>query len=415
MPVMPQTLLIHHIRRILTPPPAHQPLSGKAQGSLHTHDDAWLLIEDGRIVGSGSMSEPLPRAERRFDAEGGMVLPAFVDAHTHLVFAASREGEFVDRIRGLSYQEIARRGGGILNSALRLRQTSEEALFAQAMQRLEGLIRLGTGAIEIKSGYGLDTESELKMLRVIRRMKEAAPVPVRATFLGAHALPPEYRDDREGYLALIEREMLPRIADEGLADYMDVFCEKVAFSVDETDRLLEAADRYGLRPRIHTNQFHSMGGIEVAVRHGAISVDHLEVVNDEEIRTLAASDTMATLLPSAPFFLNDPYPPARRLIEAGIPVVLASDYNPGSSPSGNMWLVWSLACIKMRMLPEEGLVAATLNAAHSLGLADHLGSIAPGKKAHLIVTRPAPSLAYLPYSFGENHVRAVLIGNQWYF
>lgn len=411
---MNDTLLIHHIGQIVSPPPAPKPLSGASQGALQIHADTWLLVEDGRIARIGSMREPLPRAQRRFDAEGGLVLPAFVDAHTHLVFAASREGEFVDRLRGLSYEEIARRGGGIVNSALRLRRTSEDALFKSAMQRLEQLIALGTGAIEIKSGYGLDTDSELKMLRVIRRIKESAPLPVKATFLGAHALPPEYRNEREAYLDLIETQMLPRIAQEGLADYVDVFCEKVAFSAQETDRLLEAAARYGLRPRIHTNQFHSMGGIKVAVRHRAISVDHLEVLNETELQTLAASDTMATLLPSAPFFLDDPYPPARRIIEADIPVVLASDYNPGSSPSYNMWLVWALACIKMKMLPEEALVGVTLNAAHALELADRLGSLSPGKQAHLIVTKAVPSLAYLPYAFGENHVRAVLVGGRWY-
>ncbi len=412
---MSESLLIHHIGCLVSAPAAATPLSGNQQGQIETHEDVWILIEDGHIQRIGSMHEPLPRTQHTYHAQGGMVLPAFVDSHTHLVFAASREGEFVDRIRGLSYQEIAQRGGGIINSAKKLRQTDEQQLFEQALERIYQLIHLGTGALEIKSGYGLNAEAELKMLRVIRRLKEAVPIPIKATFLGAHALPPEYVNQRKAYLRLIEKEMLPRIAEQGLADYMDVFCEQVAFTASETDRLLDAAARYGLKAKIHTNQFHSMGGIEVAVKHQARSVDHLEVVAPHEIELLAQHrTTIATLLPSAPFFLNDPYPPARRLIDAGVPLALASDYNPGSSPSGNMWLVWALACIKMRMLPQEALVAATLNGAHAIDLDTSLGSLQPGKRAHLIITRPAPHLAYFPYAFGQNHVQAVYVGNKWF-
>jgi len=344
------------------------------------------------------------------DARGKMVFPCWCDSHTHLVFAATREGEFVDRIKGLTYQEIAQRGGGILNSARHLRDTPEEVLLEDAYARLQEVIRQGTGAIEIKSGYGLTLESELKMLRVIRQLKGMTDATIKATFLGAHALPPEFKENRNGYIDLIINKMLPRIADEDLADYCDVFCEKVAFTPEETERIIEAGLKYGLRPKIHTNQFNCMGGIQAAIKHNALSVDHLEVVNEEEIAALqAAPNTIAALLPSAPFFLNDHFPPARKLMDADIPIALATDYNPGSSPSGKMSFVVSLACIKMRMIPEEAINAATLNGAFAIDCQQDMGSITRGKVANFFITKKISSLAQLPYSFGSDLVEQVFI------
>lgn len=370
---------------------------------------AWLLCRDGRIADFGPMATCPEGGYPRLDAAGGDILPAWVDSHTHLVFAHSREGEFRQRIEGLSYAEIAARGGGILNSAARLREMPEEELYEKARQRLEEVILQGTGAIEIKSGYGLDTESELKMLRVIRRLKEQGPIPVRATLLAAHALPPAYRDNRQGYLRLIEEEMLPRAAGEGLADYIDVFCEKAFFQPEEMERILEAGLRYGLRGKVHTNQFYSFGGIQSAIRCGALSVDHLEVVTATDTQDMLTSGIYPVLLPSAPFFLGDHYPPAREMIDAGLGVALASDFNPGTSPSGRMAMVLTLACTQMRMLPEEAVHAATINGACTLQWERELGSIAPGKRANLLLTRPMPSLAYLPYAFGTDLIRQVLV------
>lgn len=386
-----------------------EPLRGSDMQSLPQIENAWLAIDQGLIHSFGPMENPFAGEAERYDAGGGLMLPCWVDSHTHIVFAASREQEWVDRINGLSYQEIAARGGGILNSARRLRETPEDELFHRALQRLHELIALGTGAIEIKSGYGLDEDSELKMLRVIRRLREAAPIPVRATFLGAHALPPEYKNNRSGYLDMLLQRLLPRIAEEGLADYIDVFCEKGFFTVEDTIRIIEAGAKHGLRAKIHTNQFNSLGGIQAAVERSALSVDHLEVVNEEETRALAGSDVIATLLPSAPFFLRDPYQPARQLLEADVAVALASDYNPGSSPSGNMNLVLSLACIALRMRPEEAINAATWNGACALELQYEVGAVAPGLRANLILTKPVPSPAYLPYAFGSNLIREVWI------
>ncbi len=386
-------------------------VAGADMQALPQVDDAYLLIENGRFRAFGPMAECPGRAGEVIDAGGRFVFPSWCDSHTHLVFAASREEEFVDRIRGLSYEEIARRGGGILNSARRLRETPEEELLAPAYERLREIQAFGTGAVEIKSGYGLTVESELKMLRVIRRLKDMAGMPVKATFLGAHALPPEYRDKREGYLRLIIEEMLPRIAGEGLADYIDAFCEKGFFTVAETEQLMEAGARYGLKAKVHVNQFNSLGAVAACVRHGALSVDHLEVVSDEDIDSLKGGATMATLLPSAPFFLNGHYQPARRLIGAGLPVALATDYNPGSTPSGRMQFVLSLACIKCGMLPEEAINAATLNGARAMELEEEYGSIAVGKVANFFISRPMPSAAYLPYAFGSDLVeRAFLKG-----
>ena len=385
------------------------PLRGKELATLTAIANAFLLVEEGRIIDFGPMSTCPERADRTIDASGRMVFPSWCDSHTHLVFAGSREGEFEDRIRGLSYQEIAKKGGGILNSAKRLQDTAEEALFEAAWQRLEEVKNYGTGVIEIKSGYGLSVESELKMLRVIRRLKEESRMGIKSTFLGAHALPVGYKNDRNAYIDLIIKEMLPRIADEGLADYIDVFCEKVAFTVAETEQLMEAGAQFGLKPKIHTNQFNCMGGIQASVKHGAISVDHLEVVNEEEMQCLQNASTIATLLPSAPFFLNDHYPPARQLIDANIALALATDYNPGSTPSGRMPFVLSLACIKMKMTPQEAINAATINGAFALEWGDEYGSISRGKCASFFISKPMPSIAYLPYAFGSDLIDRVFI------
>jgi len=376
-------------------------------------NDAFVLIEDDKIADWGSMADcPNFSTEQTIDATGAFVLPTWCDSHTHLVFAATREGEFIDKIQGVSYEEIARKGGGILNSAQRLQNTPQEVLLESAYQRLMEVKNYGTGAIEIKSGYGLTLEAELKMLRVIRDLKAKTKMPIKATFLGAHALPLAYKENRAGYIDLIINKMLPQIADEGLADYIDVFCEKVAFSVAETEQLMEAGAKYGLKPKIHTNQFNCMGGIQASVKHKAISVDHLEVINEAEIACLLASDTMATLLPSAPFFINDHYPQARKMIDAGMAVALASDYNPGSTPSGKIPFVLSLACIKMKMLPEEAIQAATLNGAYAMEESHRLGSISKGKLANLIITKPMDSVAYMPYAFGSNWIDKVMIAGE---
>lgn len=356
------------------------------------------------------MTDCPERADTVLDATDRIVLPAWCDSHTHLVFAATREEEFEMRIRGSSYEEITASGGGILNSARKLQQMSEDELFERSLARLQEAQKLGTGCIEIKSGYGLTVDSELKMLRVIRRLKAVSDVEIKTSFLGAHAVPMAYKNNREEYISLIINDMLPQIAERGLADYVDVFCEKIAFSSDETDRILTAATQFGLKPKIHTNQFNSMGGIETAVKHQAISVDHLEVLNDNEIDILKNSDTIAALLPTAPFFLNDAHtPPARKLIDAGATVALATDFNPGTTPSVSMPFVVSLACIRLRMTPIEVLNAATLNGAAALELSSHFGSLATGKMGSCIITKPVPSLAYLPYAFGSNWIEQVIL------
>ncbi len=404
------TLLVKNIKQLVQVQEGESNVKkGREMSELPVIENAFLLVNNGKIVDFGKMESAPEQADQVIDANGKMVFPCWCDSHTHLVFAGSREREFEDRIRGLSYEEIATRGGGILNSAKRLQQTSEEALVEQAFQRLEEVRGYGTGAIEIKSGYGLTVESELKILRVIRKLKEMTAMPVRATFLGAHSFPMEYRANRKGYIDLIIKEMLPKIADGGLADYIDVFCEKVAFSVPETEAIMEAGAKYGLKPKIHTNQFNCMGGIQASVKHGAISVDHLEVVNDEEIECLKNAETIGTLLPSAPFFINDHYPPARKLINANIAIALATDYNPGSTPSGRMPFVLSLACIKMRMTPEEAINAATINGAFAMELGEECGSIAKGKRANFFITKNIPSIAYLPYAFGSDLVEQVFI------
>lgn len=409
------TLLIKNIKTlVLASDEANSLICGAEMNQIPSINDAYILVEDDKIKDWGKMEDVLQDAEETIDATGRLVLPTWCDSHTHLVFAASRESEFEDRIRGLSYQEIAAKGGGILNSAKRLQNTSFEDLLTQAKIRLDEVIRMGTGAIEIKSGYGLTVDAELKMLRVIKALKENSPIPIKASFLGAHAFPMEYKSNPDAYVDLIINEMLPQIAEEGLADYVDAFCEKGFFSVEQTSRIMKAAAKFGLRPKIHTNQFNCMGGIQMAVEHGAISVDHLEVLNDEEIACLLDSNTIPTLLPSAPFFLNDHYPPARKMIDAGLGVALATDFNPGSTPSGRMALVLSLACIKMRMLPKEAICAATLNGACALELGDQLGSISKGKLANLIITKPVSSLAYLPYAFGSDWIEQVILSGKKY-
>jgi imidazolonepropionase len=386
-------------------------VAGAEMSQLPLLENAWLIVEQGKIHSFGSMNA-LPQelnADKIIDATGRAVLPAWCDSHTHLVYAAPREQEFVDKIKGLSYAEIAAKGGGILNSAKKLNETSESELFDLALERLDNVVSSGTGAIEIKSGYGLSTEGELKMLRVIRRLKEETIIPIKASFLAAHAYPLAYRDNHEGYIRLIIDEMLPAVANEGLADYMDVFCEEGFFRVDETAHLLDAAAKYGLKPKIHANQLHRSGGVQVGVRHNAVSVDHLESMGEEEIDCLKNSHTIATLLPGAAFFLAMHYQPARALIDAGLAVALASDYNPGSCPSGNMNLLLSLACTQLKMTPEEAINAQTLNGAAAMELQHELGTIAVGKQANLVLTKPIPSLAYLPYSFGEQLIERVIL------
>jgi len=403
-------LLIKNIRTLVqVRESSDTPVRGADMAQLPCIDDAWLLIKGGTTMDYGTMHACPPDPNAVIDATDRLVLPAWIDSHTHTVFARTREEEFVDRIKGLTYEQIATKGGGILNSARRLADTSEDTLYKDAMARLNEVMATGTGAIEIKSGYGLSAEGELKILRVIKRLKQTHPLTIKSTFLGAHAIPTLYKEDREGYVQLIIREMLPAIAAEGLADFIDVFCEKNYFTPEEMGHILQAGAEYGLRAKVHVNQFNSIGGIEAAIAYNALSVDHLEVMTDADITALAASNVMPTVLPSCSFFLNIPYAPARRMLDAGLPICLATDYNPGSTPSGNMPFVLSLACIKLRMLPEEAINAATINAAFALGLEKELGSITRGKTANIIITQPMESIARIPYSFGSNLVWKTLV------
>jgi imidazolonepropionase len=407
-------LLIKNIRSLVqVHENAPETVAGKAMNELPSIPDAWLAVEDGIIVDFGTMEDWPGITDwsglEVIDANEGMVLPAWCDSHTHLVYAASREEEFSDRIRGLSYEEIALRGGGILNSAKKLRAAFEDELFESAAARLDEVIALGTGAIEIKSGYGLDVESELKMLRVIRRLKERGPIPVRATFLGAHAVPTEFKNNKDGYIKLLIEELMPAIASEKLADYCDIFCERNYFTEEDSIKILEAGKKHGMIPKVHANQLSVSGGVQAGVKTGAISVDHLEYLGDEEINLLKHSKTMPTLLPGAQFFLGLPFPPARQMIDAGLPVAVATDYNPGSCPSGNMNQMISLLCINYKMTPEEAINAATINSAYAMGLSATHGSITPGKKANLIITKPVSSLAFLPYAFGGDLIDTVII------
>ncbi|NDI99949.1 imidazolonepropionase [Flavobacterium sp. LaA7.5] len=385
-------------------------VSGAAMAELPIIENAWLLIEDNIIADFGIMDNcPEIMVDTVIDATGKTVLPAWCDSHTHIVYAGNREQEFVDRINGLSYEEIAARGGGILNSAKKLNETSEEELYQQSKVRLEEVMRQGSGAVEIKSGYGLTVEGELKMLRVIKRLREKYPVAIKATFLGAHAFPAKYKENHSGYIDLIINEMLPKIADEKLADYIDAFCETGYFSVEETERIMEAGKKYGLQAKIHVNQFTAINGIEACAKHDALSVDHLEIVTDEDIEVLKNSNTMPVALPTCSFFISIPYTPARKMIDAGLPMALATDFNPGTTPSGNMNLVVATACIKMKMTPEEAINAATINGAYAMGISETHGSIAKGKRANLIITKPLSSYYQLPYAFGSNLIDTVII------
>jgi imidazolonepropionase len=373
--------------------------------------DAYLLIQDELIKAYGPMNElPSVKADQEIDATGRFVFPSFVDSHTHLVFAASREEEFVQKIKGATYAEIAAKGGGILNSAKKLQQTSADELFERTLLRAHEIIRTGTGAVEIKSGYGLTTNDELKMLRVARRIGTETPLTVKTTFLGAHAVPQAFT--KKDYIQLIITEMIPAVAEEQLADYIDVFCEEGFFSPDETERIVEEGKRFGMKPRIHANQLHRSGGVQVGVKTGALSVDHLENIGDEEIEALKNSTVMPTALPGAAFFLGLPFPPARKIIDSGLPLAIASDYNPGSAPSGNMPLMISLACIKMKVTPEEAINAATINTACALELQHQCGTIASGRHANLFITKPIPSLAFMPYAFGSNLIDTVILNGR---
>ncbi len=408
--------LITNIHQLVNVRSDNKLLKGTALAQLPVIDQAWLSIEQGRIIDYGAMSE-LNQLKDLFDqtidAAGATVLPSWCDSHTHLVFAASRETEFVDKLKGMSYADIAAKGGGILNSARKLQACSEEELFQLALARLKEWMQLGTGAMEIKSGYGLTVDAELKMLRVIKRIKAVSPIPIKASFLGAHTYPIEYRDNHEGYIQLIIEEMLPVIAQEGLADFIDVFCEDGFFNKAETIRICKAGSAIGLKPKIHANQLNLSGGVEAGIEVNALSVDHLETMDEATIASLAASNTIGTLLPTAAYFLRMGYQPARALIDAGAAIALASDFNPGSSPSGNMNTVVSMACIQLKMLPEEAINAATINGAYAMELESELGSISKGKLANLIFTKPIPSLAYLPYAFGSNLIDQVMVSGKF--
>ncbi len=407
-------ILIKNIKEIVQiAEPSRTKISGSAMTSLPTLKNAWLTINDDLIEDFGSMDEWNGVDDwtdlEVIDAADKLVLPCWCDSHTHLVFSGSRETDFVDRINGLSYEEIANKGGGILNSAERLSNTSEEELFEQALTRMKEISLQGTGAVEIKSGYGLSVDSELKILRVIKRLKSESPLSIKATFLGAHAIPTKYKDKRQDYIDLIIEEMLPQIKDENLSDYIDVFCETNYFTVKEMCQVLEAGALIGLKPKVHVNQFTSIGGIQEAIKQRAISVDHLEVMEDADFEALVSSDVIPTLLPSCSFFLNIPYAPAKELIKRGASIALATDYNPGSTPSGNIPFVLSLACIKMGLTPEQAINAVTINGAAAMELNETHGSIGKGKKANIIITKNIPSYSYIPYSFGSNLVETVII------
>ena len=409
-------ILIVNIKELLQVKKEPVPfVAGGKMKELPRISDAWLWIRDGKIFDLGTMEELAGKEglpSDRIDASGKFVLPAWCDSHTHLVYPQSREIEYIDKIKGLSYEEIAARGGGILNSAKKMQEAPEEKLYEDAMKRLDEITSWGTGAVEIKSGYGLTTESELKMLRVIKRLKETSPLTIKATFLGAHSIPMEYRNDQSKYVDIVINEMLPKVADEGLADFVDVFCDKGFFTVEDTDRILEAAAKYGMRPKIHANELDYSGGIQVGVKHNALSVDHLEFTGEEEMAVLKDSGTMPTILPGAAFFLNMALAPARKMMEAGLPVALASDFNPGSSPSGNMQLIMAMGSIMYRMLPEEVINAVTINTAYAMGVEKELGSIAKGKTANVLITKDIPSPEYMTYAYGENKVETVILNGE---
>ena len=416
-----KTLILNIKQLVQTELSPRKWVAGKDMARLGILENAYLLVEEDKIAGFGKM-EDLDREAvyaggdivKEIDATGRLVMPSYCDSHTHLVYAGSREIEYIDKIRGLSYEEIAKRGGGILNSCERIRKASEEELFDAAYDRIQEIAGFGTGAVEIKSGYGLDTESELKMLRVIRRLKAETPLLIKSTFLGAHAVPLEYKGRQTEYVDLIINEMIPIVAAEELADYIDVFCDKGFFTVEDTDRMLNAGMKYGLRAKIHANELDYSGGVQVGVKYNAISVDHLECMGEEEIACLLESETMPTVLPGAAFFLNMPYSPVRKMIQAGLPVALASDYNPGSSPSGNMKFIMSLGCINYKMLPEEVINATTLNSAYAMGVEEEAGSIAVGKLANFYITTPISGIEYLPYAYTADLIEAIFLKGEQY-
>lgn len=408
------SLLIKNIKKLVqTEEQARSMVVGQEMATLPCIDNAYLYIADGKISAFGPMVEmPEYNGVKTIDASGKMVFPSWCDSHTHMLYPTSREVEYVDKIKGLSYEEIAERGGGILNSAKMVAEATEEELVNYTLPRLQEIARYGTGAVEIKSGYGLTTESELKMLRAIRRLKELSPLTIKSTFLGAHSIPLEYRGKQEKFVDLIIEEMLPQVAEEQLADYVDVFCDKGFFTVNDTDRILEASAKYGLIPKIHANELDYSGGIQVGVKYNALSVDHLEFTGEAEMKALKDSGTMPTILPGAAFFLGMVYAPARKMMDYGLPVAMASDFNPGSSPSGNMQLVLSMASILYRMTPEEAINATTLNTAYAMGVEKDLGSIAIGKKANVFITKEIPTIEYMPYSYGDNKVETVILNGE---
>ena len=416
-----KTLILNIKQLVQTELSPRKWVAGKDMARLGILENAYLLVEEDKIAGFGKMEDLNREAVyaggdivKEIDATGRLVMPSYCDSHTHLVYAGSREIEYIDKIRGLSYEEIAKRGGGILNSCERIRKASEEELFDAAYDRIQEIAGFGTGAVEIKSGYGLDTESELKMLRVIRRLKAETPLLIKSTFLGAHAVPLEYKGRQTEYVDLIINEMIPMVAAEELADYIDVFCDKGFFTVEDTDRMLNAGMKYGLRAKIHANELDYSGGVQVGVKYNAISVDHLECMGEEEIACLLESETMPTVLPGAAFFLNMPYSPVRKMIQAGLPVALASDYNPGSSPSGNMKFIMSLGCINYKMLPEEVINATTLNSAYAMGVEEEAGSIAVGKLANFYITTPIPRIEYLPSAYTADLIEAIFLKGEQY-
>ena len=416
-----KTLILNIKQLVQTELSPRKWVAGKDMARLGILENAYLLVEEDKIAGFGKMEDLNREAVyaggdivKEIDATGRLVMPSYCDSHTHLVYAGSREIEYIDKIRGLSYEEIAKRGGGILNSCERIRKASEEELFDAAYDRIQEIAGFGTGAVEIKSGYGLDTESELKMLRVIRRLKAETPLLIKSTFLGAHAVPLEYKGRQTEYVDLIINEMIPMVAAEELADYIDVFCDKGFFTVEDTDRMLNAGMKYGLRAKIHANELDYSGGVQVGVKYNAISVDHLECMGEEEIACLLESETMPTVLPGAAFFLNMPYSPVRKMIQAGLPVALASEYNPGSSPSGNMKFIMSLGCINYKMLPEEVINATTLNSAYAMGVEEEAGSIAVGKLANFYITTPISGIEYLPYAYTADLIEAIFLKGEQY-